>query len=84
MLERSLVEEGGATAELDKVLTAYLPGYSASVQRQNLAERMSDFEGVGTRGYFVNAKQEISKVPVQERKDFRAKGELLDPERKGK
>ena len=84
MLERSLVEEGAATAELDKILSVHLPGYSTSVQRQNLAERMINFDGVGTRGHFVNAKQEISKVPVQERKDFRAKGELLDPERKGK
>jgi len=80
ILEKTFIEEGGVTAELDKILCSYLLGYSTSVQRQNLAERMSDF-GIGTRAYFDNAKQEIEKTPVNERKDFRAKGELLDPER---
>jgi len=62
---------------LDWLLTIQLPDYITSVQRLTVAEKF------GGLGYWKAAKDEIEKVPASERKDFRVKGELLDPERKG-
>jgi len=52
-----------------------LPGCS----RRSL-ESKSDNEY--RRKYGQTIKEEIEKIPASERKDFRAKDELLDPERK--
>ena len=79
---RRVMEEGEEETILDRILCKHLPGYSTSVQRAEIVERRirSDCEGI--RDYWQPIKDEIAKTPVHERKDFRAKGELLDPERK--
>ena len=84
MLERSLVEEDDAMTTLDSLLCQFLPGYSTSVQRSEFIDRAYRLGTEGARNYWNPHKEAMDNVPVQERKDFRAKGELLDPERKGK
>jgi len=69
-------EDVSAVVLLDKILTNQLADYKTSVQRLAMAERFP--EG----NYWKAAKEEIEKIPANERKDFRTKGELLDPERK--
>jgi len=76
--------------QADDVLCEKLPGYSNSVQRLAVAKRYSE-KGITTLealSYydfivgFIDIKKEIEKIPENQRKDFRAKGELLDPDRK--
>jgi len=81
MLKRSLVEEGGAMTTLDRLLCERLPGYSTSVQRSEFINRAFQSGTEGERNYWNPHKETMDKVPANERKDFRAKGELLDPER---
>jgi len=66
---------------LDKVLCENLPGYSTSNQREMAAETMLKSENDFVRGMGNSIKTEIEKTPKEKRKDFKAKGELLDPER---
>ena len=82
MLEKVQSEKGGIAQLMDKVLTKHLPGYSSSVQRDELVEKFGDSETAYVKKYWSDAKEEIEKKPAKERKDFRAKGELLDPKRK--
>ena len=70
---------------VDRTLCKILPGYLNSVQRLAVAKWHSengDPFSDATKGYFSEAKRAIEKIPESERKDFRAKGELLDPERR--
>jgi len=62
--------------QMDKILSEQLPDYKVSVQRLAVAERFPK------ETYWQLIKAEIEKIPANERKDFRTKGELLDPERK--
>ena len=45
-------------------------------------ERQAELSKDNARKYWTPIKNEIEKVPADKRKNFRAKGELLDPERK--
>jgi len=67
---------------MDGTLAKHLPGYSTSVQRAEMAETLAASSNGGYKRFGQPIKDEIAKTPVHERKDFRAKGELLDPERK--
>ena len=67
---------------MDGTLAKHLPGYATSVQRAEMAETLAASSNGGYKRFGQPIKDEISKTPVHERKDFRAKGELLDPERK--
>ena len=76
-------------AMADEELSKTLPGYSTSVQRLSTARRFAPKDAsAGTlpnhdfRKKFHDVKEEIEQIPESERKDFRAKGELLDPERR--
>ena len=76
-------EESGGTVEmLDQVLFETLDGYAASVQRWQVAERMVKAGPDYSRPHFEAIKAEVEKTPKAKRKDFTAKGELLDPDRK--
>ena len=75
--------------QVDEVLCEMLPEYSNSVQRLMMVTRhisnvvtISSPSFVQRQKYFRNTKEEIEKIPENERKDLRAKGELLDPDRK--
>jgi len=69
--------------ELDQLLAKQLSGYAASLQRMQTVEKLAETCKEHWRNYWEAAKEEIEKTPVNERKDFRAKGGLLDPARKG-
>ncbi|MCL2104424.1 MAG: hypothetical protein FWH21_05125 [Kiritimatiellaeota bacterium] len=73
-------------SDVDKTLCEILPGYSNSVQRLAVARRQLEDDNVQGKGFFAERwtpiKAEIENVPETQRKDFRAKGELLDPDRK--
>ncbi len=75
-------EESGSTVEmLDQILCETLDGYSTSVQRRQMAERLVKQGPDYCRHYFEEIGAMIEKTPKEKRKDFRAKGELFDPER---
>jgi len=74
---------------VDEALCEMLSGYSNSVQRLVAMRQHVDKSipvtspsAARLRNYFRNAKEEMEKIPEPQRKDFRAKGELLDPDRK--
>jgi len=76
------VQEGKCRGDiLDKVLCENLPAYSTSAQREKAAETMLKSSNDYLRGMGNSIKAEIEKTPKEKRKDFKAKGELLDPER---
>ena len=75
------VESGSTVKMVDQVLCETLEGYSASVQREKVADRMVKAGPEYSRSHFEAVKAEIEKTPTAKRKDFAAKGELLDPER---
>jgi len=76
------VQEGKCRGDiLDKVLCENLPEYSTSIQREIAAETMLKSENECLRGMGNSIKTEIEKTPREKRKDFKAKGELLDPDR---
>jgi len=84
MLEKVQTEQPGIVKALDEALAKHLPGYSNSVQRMEIAERFAKSEEVDLIGKRISdrwkpIKEEIEKTPANERKDFRAKGDLLDP-----
>ena len=82
LLERIQDEKNEYLVEsLDRFLLTGHPDYSNSVQRLAVAMRFIE-NGTQSKEYFSKAKEAIEKTPVNERKDFRAKGELLDPEQK--
>jgi len=82
LLELIKEEEAGDTVKmLDRVLCETLEGYPASVQREKMADRMVKAGSEYSRPHFEAIKAEIEKTPTAKRKDFTAKGELLDPER---
>jgi len=83
MLEKIQTEPETIVEQLDEALVKYLPGYNNSVQRAEVMERLANSANEYRREYGTPIKEEIEKVPANQRKDFRAKGELLDPERKG-
>jgi len=72
--------------DVDKTLCKILPSYSNSVQRLAVARRQLEDDNVQGKGFFAERwtpiRAEIENVPEPQRKDFRAKGELLDPDRK--
>jgi hypothetical protein len=81
MLEKVQAEEDLAEL-LDAPLVNRIPGYSTSVQRAEIAERLAvSTSNEYRRKLWTLKKEEIAKTPAHERKDFRAKGELLDPGR---
>ena len=68
--------------KVDEFLCAKLLGYSNSVQRLTAMRRHLEYDSTWVREYFTSAKEAIEKIPENERKDFRTKGGLLDPDRK--
>jgi len=87
MLEKMQTEREVIVRRLDEALAKHLPDYAASVQRKEVAERFAksdtlDFSGNRVSDHWKTIKDEIEKTPAEKRKDFRARGELLDPERK--
>ena len=87
MLEKVQVENESVVKLLDETLSKHLPRYATSIQRMEVVERLAksdkvNFSGERISDYWKPIKEEIEKTPANERKDFRAKGELLDPERK--
>jgi len=66
---------------IDKVLCENLPEYATSIQREAAAETMIKSSNDYLRGMGNNIKGEIEKTPKEKRKDIKAKGELLDPDR---
>lgn len=83
LLELLEKEEAGDTAKmLDQLLCETLDGYPTSVQRQQVAERMVKAGPDNSRLHFEAIRAEVEITPKDKRKDFTAKGEFLDPERK--
>ena len=83
LLESVEKEKAGDTVKMiDQVLCETLEGYPASVQREKVADRMVKAGPEYSRPHFEAVKAEIEKTPTAKRKDFTAKGELLDPEPK--
>lgn len=85
--QRFLLEEtknehtGDGAKQLDLILSKLLPDYSNSVQRIEAAEWFVQNGSAYHKNYFGNIKAEIEKTPKEKRKDFKAKGELLDPDK---
>ena len=75
-------DNGYAVKLMDEALCEILPGYPTSAQRLTIAGRHIASDFTSAKEYFASAKAEIEKIPETQRKDFRAKGELLDPDRK--
>ena len=83
LLEQAENENDDETiCTIDSILASNLPSYTSSIQRSSLYRRVQISGSVFSKNYFAKVKQEIDRVPCVSRKDFRAKGELLDPERK--
>jgi len=87
MLEALQTQNEWTVKRLDEALAKHLPDYAASIQRKEVAERFAqsdalDFSGNRISDHWKAIKDEIEKTPVEKRKDFRARGELFDPERK--
>jgi hypothetical protein len=51
------------------------------VQREVFADQLLKSGNEYQKGLARNMKDEMEKTPKEKRKDFRAKGELLDPDR---
>jgi len=82
MFEEMQTADDYTVKSWDELLAAQLPGYKTSVQRAEFVERLAKSDDEYTKKYVKEAKAEIDKVPVKKRKDFRAKGELLDPKKR--
>ena len=71
--------------QLDKILYATLDDYPQSIQREQAMRRFVNTPKIGQQSQrYREIQAEINEVPPDKRKDFRAKGELLDPEEKAK
>ena len=82
LLERAQDEKKRSAAnELDKILCGMFPDYKTSVQREKVAAHFMNDDNEICRKRFTEIHENIQKTPKEKRKDFRAKGELLDPER---
>ena len=81
LLER-IQKEDLCAQNADGILCNHLPEYANSIQRMAVAERLSKSGNERFKNLWSAVKTEIEKTPANERKDFRTKGELLDPERK--
>jgi hypothetical protein len=66
---------------VDEILCEMLPNYRTSVQREVFADQLLKSGNEYQKGLARNMKDEMEKTPKEKRKDFRAKGELLDPDR---
>jgi len=77
-------KEWYAVMPLDNILLSTLDGYSQSVQREQTVRRFVHMPNMNERErqHYHTVRAEVDAVPADKRKDFRAKGELLDPERK--
>ena len=83
LLERAQEEKRRSAAnELDKILCGMFPDYATSVQREKVAAHFMNDDNEICRKQFTKIHEDILKTPKDKRKDFRAKGELLDPVRK--
>lgn len=83
LLERAQEEKmGNAQNQLDEILCGMFPDYRTSVQREKVAEYFQKNGDDYYKKQFTKIHEAILKAPKDKRKDFRAKGELLDPERK--
>jgi polyhydroxyalkanoate synthesis regulator phasin len=67
---------------VDEILCEMLPNYRTSVQREVFADQLLKSGNEYQKGLARNMKDEMEKTPKEKRKDFKAKGELLDSERK--
>ena len=78
-------DDWGDVHSLDRVLCDTLDGYAKSVQRaqaiQRFSEKMQKTNNTDDQERHRKVQADVEKTPVKERKDFRAKGELLDPDR---
>ena len=72
---------GEIASHLDKMLDVFLTDYNMSLQRFQVMERLAKHENVYYRNLFATILNEIEKTPKEKRKDFKARGELLDPDR---
>lgn len=82
LLEQVEVENDDETiCKMDAMLSLYLPDYKSSIQRLRLYQRVQTSGSDFSKQYFAKIKSEIEETPKDKRKDFRANGELLDPER---
>ena len=82
LLEQTGKEHTGDGAkQLDIVLSRTLPDYTNSLQRMEAAEWFIQNGSDYHKSYFGKIKTEIEKTPKEKRKDFKARGELLDPDR---
>ncbi len=72
---------GEIASRLDKMLSDLLADYNESLQRFQVMERLSKHENAYYRNLFKAKLLEIEKTPKEKRKDFKAKGEILDPDR---
>jgi hypothetical protein len=85
--QRFLLEEtkkehtGDGGKQLDIILCKLLPDYTNSIQRIEAVQWFVQNGSSYHKNYFGNIETEIEKTPKEKRKDFKAKGELLDPER---
>ena len=82
MLGKAKTGDDGMVRRLDGVFCENLTGYKDSTQRKEIAEKFAQSKKEDIRNHWKAIKEEIEKTPAKERKDFRAKGELLDPKRK--
>lgn len=85
LLEQVAIEnDDETTCKMDAMLSSCLPDYRSSTQRLLLYQRVQMSGSIFAKNYFSKVKKEIEEMPETSRKDFSAKGELLDPERRGK
>lgn len=82
LLERAQEEKRRSAAnELDKILCSMFPDYKTSVQREKVSAHFMNDDNEICKKQFTKIHEDIQKTPKGKRKDFSAKGELLDPER---
>ena len=78
--DERLKGNGEIASRLDKMLSDFLADYNESLQRFQVMERLTKHENAYYRNLFKAKLLEIEKTPKEKRKDFKAKGELLDPD----
>lgn len=74
--------DGGCVSSIDNNLCEEIPDYRNSVQRLACASSFAENGNKYYKDYFGKIRDEIEKTHKEKRKDFKAKGELLDPDRK--
>lgn len=73
--------DGGCVALIDNTLCEALDEYKYSLQRLACVTRFTENGNTYYKHHFGKIKDEIEKTPKEKRKDFKAKGDLLDPDK---